>query len=91
MSKPLIVYLVFLNLLSFYAMFADKRRAKRHEWRIPEHTLFLLAIFGGAGGGLAGMYVFRHKTKHLSFQILMPVLLILNIFFVYWLSTGELL
>lgn len=91
MGKTLIVYLALINLLTFYAMFADKRRAIKHDWRIPEHTLFLFAFLGGAAGGLSGMYLFHHKTRHLSFQILMPCFLLFNIFGVYWLITGELL
>lgn len=91
MSKPLLIYLIFMNLFTFYAMFSDKRRAKRDDWRIPEHTLFLLAFFGGAAGGLLGMYLLHHKTRHLSFKILMPCFLILNIMAVHWLMTGALL
>ena len=91
MSKPLLIYLAFMNLFTFYAMFADKRRAKRGEWRIPEHTLFFLAFLGGALGGLFAMQLLRHKTKHLSFKILMPCFLVFNIIAVYWLITGELL
>ena len=91
MSKPLLIYLIFMNLFAFYAMFTDKRRAKRGEWRIPEHTLFFFAFLGGAMGGLLGMYVMRHKTRHLSFKILMPCFLVFNIIVVYWLITGDLL
>lgn len=91
MSKPLLIYLVFMNLFAFFAMYSDKRRAERGDWRIPEHTLFLLAFLGGAAGGLLGMYVLRHKTRHLSFKILMPCFFLLNIIVVFWLITGDLL
>lgn len=71
--------LAVMNLLSFTLMGIDKMKAKRGTWRIPEKTLFLAtALFGGLGGVL-GMQVFRHKTRHLSFKIGYPVLLIIQI------------
>ena len=57
----------------------DKRRAIRHEWRIPEATLFLIALLGGSMGSIAGMQLFRHKTKHTAFVIGMPCILIIQI------------
>ena len=68
MKTILIVYLMLINLIGFAAMALDKRRAIRHKWRIPERTLFLIALLFGSIGVLTGMYVFRHKTKHLSFE-----------------------
>lgn len=56
----------------------DKRRARKHLWRIPEKTLFLCSILGGSVGTWAGMYVFHHKTKHWYFVIGMPLLLVLQ-------------
>ena len=56
-----------LSLLLFLQMGADKRRAKAGARRVPEKTLFLLALLGGAPGGLLGMELFRHKTKHWTF------------------------
>jgi len=60
-------------------MLADKRRAQKNYWRIPESTLFTTACFGGSIGCIAGMYCFRHKTKHLTFTIGMPLILIIQI------------
>lgn len=57
----------------------DKRKAEKGAWRIPEKTLFLLTILGGGIGTIAGMYIFRHKTKKLEFTIGMPAILILEI------------
>lgn len=68
-----------MSLILFAVMGMDKAFAKRGAWRIPEKTLFLLALFGGALGGIAGMYFFRHKTKHASFKFGMPLLLIINV------------
>lgn len=73
------VYLVMMNLLGFVSMGYDKRRARAHGWRVPEASLFLVAVMGGSVGSLAGMHAFRHKTKHRQFTIGMPVILIAQI------------
>ena len=68
-----------MNLVSFCLMGYDKRCARRQKWRVPEKRLFLVtACFGGLGGVL-GMKVFHHKTKHWYFRVFFPVLLILQI------------
>jgi uncharacterized membrane protein YsdA (DUF1294 family) len=74
-----IFYFLFLNVVGLVSMADDKRRAKRNLWRIPERTLFLIALLGGSIGSLAGMYLFRHKTKHPRFVIGMPVILLLQV------------
>lgn len=82
--KIFIIYVVIINIISFIVMGTDKRRAVNHKWRIPEKTLFLLAIIGGSIGTNLGMKVFRHKTKHMKFVIGMPAILIFQLFmFVY--------
>lgn len=90
MRGIIVFYLAAVNLIAFFLMFSDKRRAVRHQWRIPEKTFFAFSFFGGAAGALAGMFLFRHKTRHLSFRILLPLCLILNVAAVCWLFTGEL-
>ena len=87
----IICYLAAVNLVAFFLMYSDKRRAVCRQWRIPEKTFFALSFFGGAAGALAGMFLFRHKTRHLSFRILLPLCLILNIAAVCCLFTGELI
>ena len=77
--KILLIYVLIINLLGFGAMFLDKQKAKKGKWRIPEKTLFLLAILGGSLGTNLGMNVFRHKTKHWYFVLGMPLILILQI------------
>ena len=72
----LLYYLAAMNLLLFVLMGADKAKAKRGSRRVPEATLFFLAVVGGSLGGLLGMAVFRHKTLHKSFRIGFPVILI---------------
>lgn len=75
--KYLYYYLFFINVLAFFLMGIDKRKAELGRWRIPERTLFLSAILGGGVGAIAGMQLFRHKTKHRSFTIGMPLILLL--------------
>lgn len=91
MVEMLILYIVFLNLITFVIMFSDKRRARKHQWRIPEKTIFLLSFLGGSLGSLCGMYIFHHKTKHLSFRILLPIFLILNLIVLFLLISGDIL
>ena len=77
--KILTVWLIVINLVGFAQMYVDKRRAKMNKWRIPEKQLFLVAIIGGSVGSILGMQVFRHKTKHKSFVIGMPAILVLQV------------
>ena len=78
MLAALAVVLV-MNIASFALMGYDKRCAKKGKWRVPEKRLFLVtACFGGLGGVL-GMQVFHHKTKHWYFRVFFPVLLVLQI------------
>ena len=79
-SKSIIeIYFIVINILGFASMGDDKRRAIKHYVRIPEATLFAIALVGGSLGSLIGMYVFRHKTKHWYFKWGMPIILILHI------------
>lgn len=76
--RYLIPYLILMNALGLLLMYADKRRAKRKRWRIPERTLLLVAAFGGSLGSLMGMYLFRHKTRHRKFTVFVPLFLALH-------------
>lgn len=84
--KMLFLYLAAINLAAFGLMAADKRRARKHRWRIPEHTLFAAALLGGSVGALAGMYLCRHKTRHWYFVVGMPLILAAQIAAVLWLG-----
>ncbi|MCP8969164.1 DUF1294 domain-containing protein [Ectobacillus ponti] len=68
------LYILVVNAWAFGMMGYDKRRAKRHEWRISERALLLAAAAGGAAGIWSGMYMFRHKTKKMKFTVGVPVL-----------------
>ena len=75
----LLVYLVIINIIGFAMMGIDKKKAKKRSFRIPEASLFIIAVIGGSLGTIAGMYFFRHKTRHWYFVYGMPAILILQI------------
>ena len=77
--KMLYIYLFLVNAVAFFLMLTDKAKAKKKKWRIPEATLIGSAIIGGSIGALAGMYTFRHKTKHPKFTVGIPVILVLQV------------
>lgn len=77
--KPLILFLVCMNLIGLLLMFSDKRRAGNGGWRIPERVLFLAAVCGGSLGSILGMWLFRHKTRHWYFVLGMPAILLLQL------------
>ena len=74
----ILVLFLLLNLFSFFLMRHDKQCAKKNKRRVPEKALFLSAILFGALGGTLGMFLFRHKTKHTSFKIIVPMCMILQ-------------
>ncbi len=73
------VYFIALNLIGFALMGIDKYKAKKRAFRIPEATLFIVAVIGGSIGSIIGMYAFRHKTRHWYFVYGMPFILIVQI------------
>ena len=77
--KIALLLLAAVNLLAFALYGIDKAKAKRGAWRIPEATLLLVAFLGGSVGALLGMELFRHKTKHWKFKILVPLFLVMHI------------
>ena len=81
----LITYLLIINAFSMLLMLADKRRAVKKAWRIPEATLIGSALIGGSIGALLGMYTFRHKTRHPKFTLGIPAILVAQIVLVLWL------
>lgn len=77
-------WLIVINIVSFCLFGLDKWKARRGAWRISEGALLLSAVLGGSLGALAGMRVFRHKTKHLKFNITVPLCLVLHITLAIW-------
>ena len=83
----LTTYLVLVNALSFILMLADKQKAIKGAWRIPEATLMGTALLGGSIGAICGMYLVRHKTRHIKFTLGIPLILIAQILLALWLVT----
>lgn len=79
----MIYYLIIINVIGFFIMSLDKKKAIKKAYRIPEKNLFFICILGGSLGMLIGMYKFHHKTKHNKFVYGVPSLLIFNIIMIY--------
>ena len=84
-TKWYLTAIVLLSAAAFVLYGIDKKRAKRKQWRVPEATLLLIAFLGGAPGAFLGMQIFRHKTKHLKFTLLVPLFLLLHLGAFLWL------
>lgn len=82
MSLAVLAYLAVINVIAFGLYGLDKYRAMNNMWRISEKTLLGVATIGGAYGAYLGMRIFRHKTKHLKFQIGVPIMMLVWIYFV---------
>lgn len=82
--QNIVIYFIVINLIGFFIMWLDKRKAKKGAWRIPEKTLFIITALGGGIGTIAGMYTFRHKTKRIQFVIGFPLITILEIITIIW-------
>jgi len=84
--KYLLLYLLLINAVSFFLMLADKQKARKNRWRIPEATLMAFAALGGSLGSLTAMYLFRHKTRHPKFTIGVPAFLVLHLIALYFIA-----
>jgi uncharacterized membrane protein YsdA (DUF1294 family) len=76
--------MLIMSIIGFVTMGIDKRKAIRRGWRIPERTLLLIAFIGGGLGSFLGMHLFRHKTKHMKFIVLIPLSWLLNVLLWIW-------
>ncbi len=82
-------YLAAVNLTGFFLMGLDKRRARKKKWRIRERQFFIVSLLLGSAGTWIGMYVFRHKTRHLKFVLGIPGILAAQlIIFICWKFAG---
>lgn len=84
----LTVLLIAVNVLSYAMYRADKRMAVKHQHRIPESALLIIALAGGALGALLAMCTLRHKTRHVRFVILVPLFLVVQVYLFYLLFVG---
>ena len=73
----LLVYLLLINIITYFTYAADKTKARQNKWRIPERTLILLALLA--------MKHYHHKTRHLKFKLGIPIILIIQIVITYFL------
>lgn len=64
-------------------MFIDKRKAIKHKWRISEAHLLLIPILGGGFGSWIGMYIFRHKTSRIKFNLGIPLIIAVELIILY--------
>jgi len=79
------IFFLVVNLISFNEMYVDKVKARlRSDNRIPEGVLFFMAVFFGSVGVYLGMFAFRHKTQRWYFVIGMPLLMLENLAFLYF-------
>lgn len=83
MQTMILLYLLIVNAVAFLLMLVDKQKARKKLWRIPESTLLLSAAIGGSIGALAGMYTFRHKTRHLKFTLGVSAILVVQMIAVF--------
>ena len=74
-----IIYYLIINIIAIFIYGIDKKKAIRHQYRIPEKTLLLIGFLGGGAGSLIGMYAFHHKTSKWKFRILVPLCTALHI------------
>ena len=79
-----IIYLVTINVLTFFLYGIDKWKAKCSKWRISEATLIWMAVFGGSIGALLGIKAWHHKTQHKKFKYGIPLILLAQIVLVGW-------
>ena len=75
----LLIYLILINAVGFLLMLADKWKAVKNRWRIPEKVLLGVGILGGSIGCILGMRLFRHKTLHPMFSIGLPLILAVQV------------
>ncbi len=84
MNQVLFIYLLLINAVGFLIMLADKQKARKKLWRIPEATLMTVALIGGSLGSLIGMRVCHHKTKKPKFYLGIPAILVLQAALAFW-------
>lgn len=86
-----LIYLLLINAAALLLMLIDKQKARRNRWRISESALLWSAVLGGSVGALAGMYLFRHKTKHKKFTLGVPAILMVQVALavLIWLRMGQ--
>lgn len=85
MQNFIVVILAILNIFGFVLVSLDKYKAKNKLWRIPERSFFLLSILGGSIGVYVGLFFFNHKTRNWYFMAIIPLIILAQIVFIYYL------
>lgn len=85
--KIAVLYYLVVNAVLFAAMGIDKLRAKKEQWRIPESTLFVLALLGGGIGGFAAMAAFHHKKRKIAFYLIYGISILLHAALIFLIIT----
>ena len=83
MTNLFLCYTLFINIYGIFLMYHDKSKAKNRQWRVPEMRLFTTAAILGSPGILLGMYIFRHKTKHLKFVFGIPLIMLIQLYILF--------
>lgn len=78
------VLLGLMNVTGFAAVMVDKYKARKRKWRIPERNFFILSALGGGPGVYTGLLIFRHKTRHRSFMLGIPLIILIQVLVVYF-------
>jgi uncharacterized membrane protein YsdA (DUF1294 family) len=86
MQNFIIIALLILNIFGFVLVSLDKYKAKNRLWRIPERSFFILSILGGGIGIYIGLFLFNHKTRHWYFMVIIPLIILAQIVFIYYLA-----
>ena len=87
--KPLINYIIVINIIAFFTFGLDKHKAINRKRRIPELTLMTLCVLGGGIGCFLGMKFFHHKTRKIKFFLGIPLITIIEIGFIcLWFIKG---
>lgn len=83
-EQLIVIYLIAINVVTFFMYGIDKWKAKRSKWRISEATLLGMAVIGGSIGAWLGMRVWHHKTMHKKFQFGIPLIIVAQIALLIW-------
>ena len=78
MFYPYVLYMLFMNVLTFVLYGVDKKRAVARQWRIPEAVLLGMSLLGGCAGAFLAMQIFRHKTRHALFSMGVPIMILIH-------------
>lgn len=84
LDKILTIYLVTINVATFFVYGIDKWKAKQSMWRVRETAQMLLALLGGSIGAWLGMKVWHHKTLHKKFRYGIPLIIIVQLAVLVW-------